>query len=515
MPTWLFETEIGGRQYRWSVTHEEVVTDDGDTLEFSAGLDALVLAIGDEPAVVITDGETNWPALVDRFDGARCTIKRWTPGTTYERAVPYVFGEVTALAFGHRDAPVSFTVAAVPGSSTLGQQAPDPLARIDYTTWPVAANHAMGTQGAYYPILIGVPGCISSSVAVPCMPAPIAQWKAATYSTTCAVVAEDIEAPVSSCFVRNDDQDIEYAQTVSGFTDALGRSIRATNFAGNNEVQPSSRNSNLYVGFHTTGGGGVARDAYSVLQYLCRRFAANATDWSRMPFAEQVLSQFLVDTWISSPVNVWTWISTVLSDIPMAVRVSDRGRYVVPKRAVSDPSRRVGSVTAYVDVMRASPMLKDGPPVNEFTALCRNGFQGHPLGRVTLTGDASRFASVPGVGVLPRSSDDQLVVVAANGACAASAARYGLRQLDDPIDIDWTWDIGTVLRCLEWRAQRQAMPGYAVTYDFGLDGEGVEEGDEFLLTDEDFGWVDKVAIVDAPPVRGVGTTVQLYIPGNQ
>lgn len=512
---WLIDVEIDGVDYRWSDELVEVDTAEGDVLTYEAGLaDPGELAPGDSVTIEVLDPSLDWPALAPELDGRRATLRRWIEGTVFEQAEVYAFGEVSDTSFGTRHEEVGWRIAEVAGSElTLGVQVPDPLARIDATTWPINVGATVCDEGAVYPVLFGYPGYTGAPIPVCVMPAPMGQFLAA--ATTYLVLSEDPDAQITLVRVRNDTENTEATETALVIRDELGRSIRASHFtlAAGPAPADATAQREMFVGFGPAGGGGVARSAYDVIAYLLRRWGPGGVDWSRLPEARDALGVYQVDTWIDDPVrDPWAWIEGVLlPDLPVEVRVSARGRYLAPRRYVSDPRRRVGSLEVGVGVERVSDVkrVKSDGPANEFVGLYRASTRGDWLGRVILTGDPASIGSAPTISVPPTTAT-QLVQVATSASCRRSLARYGLRQAE-PVEIDWTWDTGTVVQVLEWRAERDANPCHQVILDVD-DGEDIAEGDEFELTDEELGWSGRVAIVDAPPVRGVRTTVRLILP---
>lgn len=512
---WLLDVEIDGVAYRWSVESVEVETAAGETLTYTSGLGDLELAQGDPDIfVAVLDPSVDWPALASQIDGQRVVLRRWIEGTVLEQAEVYGYGEVADVEFGAGHEPASWAISEVAGSElTLGVQVPDPLARIDATTWPITGGATIGDDGAVYPVLFGFPGDDGSGTPIPVMPVPMGQYLAA--GTTYLVLSEDADAPITTVRIRNETEDTEDTETAVAVTDLLGRRLKVSHFtlAAGPRPATATEQRELFAGFGSATGGGVARSAYEVIDYLIRRWGRESVDWSRLPEIRDVLDEFQVDTWIDDPpTDPWAWIEAVLlPDLPVEVRTSARGRYLVHRRYVSEPGRRVGSLEVGRDAERVSMVRRADSegPANEFIGVYRASTRGDWLGRVILTGDPATIASAPAIAV-PGATTTQAVAVATSTLCRRSHARYRLRQ-SEPVEIDWTWDTGTVLRVLEHRAERDALPGHAVELEV-WDGEDLVEGDELGITDEELGWDDRTAIVDTPPVRGDRTTVTLRLP---
>jgi hypothetical protein len=510
-PRWLLEVTVEGRIYRWSEVALQVETEAGDVLEFAGGLADLTLAEGDEAAVSISDPAINWPQLGALLQTAPCSVRRWLSGTVYERAVVYSLGEAVDVSWGARVDSASWTVGRPRGSQLLGVELPAALSRVDETTWPKTVGHVIGNEGGYYPILLGYPGWLGGSLIYPTVPAPIAEWQASTPSTTIAVVSEDPAAPVTQVFVRNDNRGTEALEDIQLATDLLGQALLVVDFDLDDATMPSDPGSSLFFGCSPAGGGGVARSAYDVVVYLLRRFGPDSVDWDRLPEIRDVLGPYQVDSWLDQPLtDPWAWIEgTLVEDLPIAVRTSRRGRYFVERRWVSDPRLQVGAINVdRGEAARQGSLARDGDPVNEFVAYYRNSRDGLWLSRLVHSGELDLLGI--GATTIQQFTTTQLVTYASSARARASTTRFGRRQTT-PVEIDWTWDTGTVAAVLEQRAQRESLPAILVEYEIE-DGETLQESDELLLTDSELGWVDRPAIVDAPPVRGTKTSVVLRVP---
>lgn len=502
---WLLDLEIDGRPYRWAVGQVSVETLDGEVLEYGTGLQELELARGETGvAVSLLDPSVDWPELAPELECRTATLRRWVEGEAWEEATVYAHGQARAVKHGARSEPVRFVLEEEAGAEeSLGLQCPDPLAQVDATTWPVSGGAALGDEGGVYPVILGYPGYTGNTNPVPVVPCPLGQWNSA--ATTYVVVAEDGLQPITQVRVRNVELNAEATETAVQVSDNLGRKVRCSHFTTSTTPMPAdaTQRRELYVGYSPSGGGGP-RAAYDVIAYLLRRWGELSVDWARLPEVAEFLSQVQVDTWIDAPLSdPWAWIEgTLLTHLPIEIRRTERGRYLVPKRYRSDPARRVGSVDADRGeaVRIGDKTVAAEGPFNEFTALYRFGPSGDPLGRVVLTGDSGRVLSAPTLILPPSVATTQIVSVVTSSFARASHGRYRLRQYEEgAIEIDWTWDTGTVVRVLELLAERYALPSELVTYEIE-DGDELEEGDEFLLTDSALGLSERPAIVDGPPV---------------
>lgn len=512
---WLVEVELDGQVKRWSVEHLEVETSAGEVLVYRSGLVELELAQGSDGASIeLLDPEVDWPALGGELECRTCTVLRWREGDVFEQAEVFARGEARGVAYGSRRERVSWTISETGGAAaSLGVQVPDPLAQVDLTTWSAPPD-----EGAPYPVIFGYPGYTGATNPVCVVPAPLGSWNALDADTN-FVVCEDGDAQITQVRVRNAEEDAEANEAVAVESDLLGRRIRVGDFASAGGPKPVSASAarGLFMGFTPSGGGGVARSAYDVIAYLLRRWGVDTVDWTRLPEVRDFLGVFQVDTWIDEPqTDPWAWIEGVLLvDLPLEVRRTERGRYLVQRHYRTDPRRLVGTVSVDRGEARrrsGRTRVTEEGPYNEFTALYRRNINDDWLGRIILTGDPDTIQAAPTLTVPPPVATVGLVNTLPSSLCRLSHARYQLRQ-DEQIEIDWTWDTGTVVRVLELRAERYALPADLIEYDI-LDGEDLREGNELRLVDEEMA-LDLAVIVEEPPVvTATSTSCLLRIPGE-
>lgn len=502
-------TDVGGVVRRYATAALSAAVTGGDA--YAAGLADAPTEMGAESvSVTIVDPSVDWPAVVGDLDGGDATLRWWRRGSSLLDATDLVTGEIRVGSWGARDEAVSLTIALRPGA-TLGTQVPDALAIVGETTFPTAgASDAGDDQDRwYYPVVFGYPGYRGDALdPYPVVPIPLAQYGVGT-SIPGFVVAEDGALDITEVRLRNDETGGEAAETAMSYADLLGRRIRMANLVLDRAPTPTVGDAHaMYAAYYPTGGGGP-RSAYDVVVYLARRWGPSSVDWAALPAVRDTIGAYQVDTWIDTAVSdPWAWLtSALLPDLPVELRTSSRGVYLVDRRHVSDPSRRVGTLDIDAgDGARAGAVAfsADGP-YNEFVAQFRPDRVGAWLASVVLTGgDGVESARALGATV-------DAVATTRSAACTRSRARYGPRPAP-PVDLDWTWDTGTALEVLAWRATRDAIPARIASYV--VRGDGLREGDEVLLTDTARGFAAAPAIVDGPPVFGAaGITVTLRIPG--
>ena len=110
----------------------------------------------------------------------------------------------------------------------------------------------------------------------------------------------------------------------------------------------------------------------------------------------------------------------------------------------------------------------------------------------------------------PRGDDERYV---ANTACALSQSRYGVVSAGCSSS-PGTWDRPTAVAVAHTLAERLALRSRLVSA-FVPDGRGLDTGDVVLVTDDEVGLADEVAIVVEPPVvRRTGADVTFRLPAR-
>lgn len=511
---WLLEIVVEGRTYRWSVDRIEVDA----THIYRPGLSDLEVEDGAERiAIQVQDARAAWTSLAPRMQGARAVLRRWLAGTTYDEALVVLAGALVEVEYDTDDQPMRCKIDS-DSELVVGLPVPDAFSRAGALTWPVTGT--LGDEGVAYPVIFGFPGYEGTATPYPVVPVALAQWSA-TRADTLAIVSEDPDLDLTGCRIRNDVTVGEADQTVAGKVDLLGKGVRAATFADSATGYPATATDarSLFAGFHPDTGGGP-RSAWEVVTYLCRRWAPDTLEWDRAAEVEELLSAYLVDTWIDQPMSdAWTWLESVLlPDLPVVVRIGPTGRrYLVGRDWTPSGARVVAELTTGRHLEAASTVRTETPgPTNEFTADYREDRAGVYRARVVVTGGVSarELASSVPLTAEPGSTSSQSVTVIRSGICADSRARFGLRRARGVQVIDWTWDEGTVLRVLEDRVAREAIPAlvtrYAVVDRMRFD---LREGDTVRITDDERGWTSKLATIVAPPrLAADRTTITLRVP---
>lgn len=508
---WLLEVEVG-RVYRWAVERLEV---DGHV--YRAGLEELTVADGATSVRVrVTDPAVRWARVAPLVHASRLVLRRWAEGTALDAAEVVVAGAVDSVEWDTDDAPVVLT-ATIDDPLVRGTTVPGPLARSGALTWPEAGS-TLGDEGVSYPVIFGYPGYSGSEPPYACVPVALAQWSASR-SSTLAIVAEDPDAPITACYLHNEPAGAGASQTVARRSDLLGRALRVATFATSASGYPATATEarSLFAGYSPAGGGGP-RTAYDVLVYLLRRWGADTYEPDRLSELEGHLDGYVVDSWIDQPMaSPWEWIERVLvPDLPVVVRVGPTGRrYLAPRVWRASPEAVVGSLVVDRSCSPASTVRVETVPYNEFTAEFREDRLGTYQARVIATGrdEALEVDDVLPLTDAPVSTSSQSVILLRSGRCRDSRALYGHRPAP-PLVVDWTWDEGTVLRVLEDRIEREAIPALITRYTVrGAIRWRLREGDVVELTDAPRELEGRLAVVHEAPVAGTDeTTITLRIP---
>lgn len=507
---WLVELHLEGRILRYSDEDVQVTESDGGTLEYLAGIDRnLSIAQGDDVDLDIVDETIDWSELAPLLDRARLRILRWTDGTDYEAATLYHDGRIISIGYGAVADPLEL------GSSELvvgDLPCPDPTAIVDSTTWPITTSPAHTVpedqEGQYYPIVFGYPGHVQgSTVPRPVVPVPLAQFRAASMSTSYVVVS-DRPIAATQVHLANTTAGTSGWQTVSEVSDLTGRKVAVVDHSTTFATLPgdASDKKGLYAGFHTTYGGGNERGAYDVIVRLLRDYALDPVDYARLANVADLLNAYYVDTWINSPVDVWTWITdTLVPYLPVVPRRSTRGRYLARLRYYADPTDAVAVLSAdrYECERRSSISQTSTERVNEITVEYRQLYSGPFLNRRILTASTAQLTRTYG------GTDERVI---GHPLCALSQARYGLLR-GKPYQITWTWHDQTIVRVQQLIAERVTLPSRTVRYHVPHDVRELEEGDVILLTDSEVSLSEQVAIVAEPPVIDeAGAVVAFRLP---
>ena len=185
----LYPSSVGGRSIHWLLTIEwagltirlsddqlDILTADGSSLQYDAGLDTVevseaVSTLGDSVGQLSIPIEFLSPpgqsiaeriAAGDDFSAARGELARWVEGTTYEERRVVLSGRLSDPEYGADDEPVSTSLEEVLYEDTA--VIPAATLATSSTTWPHADSLSDAWIGATYPIIIGRPGTVDTDI---------------------------------------------------------------------------------------------------------------------------------------------------------------------------------------------------------------------------------------------------------------------------------------------------------------------------------------------------------------
>jgi hypothetical protein len=177
---WLVDLDIGGRTYRFA-TEACVVSDaHGEAHVYREGLADPSVAYGatygsGEVSIgVQIDSDEDWARVVadgHALDRRPAVLRRWVPATASERARVVLRGLTASPRWGAAGEALSITIVRSPSTQTA--TAPGPQEAVTSTTWPDAAEVAVGLP---YTIVIGAPGGTEAAVPIPVVPVPQVVW---------------------------------------------------------------------------------------------------------------------------------------------------------------------------------------------------------------------------------------------------------------------------------------------------------------------------------------------------
>lgn len=180
MPVWLLEVEIAGRVYRFATEAVDVVDAAGAVWPYAAGLEDPSVALGvtygtgDVSIAVSVDSDDDWAQIVadgHPLDQRPAALRRWEGGTVLEAARVVLRGFTADPRFGGAGEGLSLSIVRSPRSQSV--EVPDAQAVVSTTTWPDAADPAVGLP---YAVVVGAPGGTEDPTPVPVVPVPQVVW---------------------------------------------------------------------------------------------------------------------------------------------------------------------------------------------------------------------------------------------------------------------------------------------------------------------------------------------------
>lgn len=508
---WLVELTLGGRVYRFAETRVEV-----DTLLWEAGLSAPSVSYADVaapdaavPITIVTD-TVDWAAVAaagDAVDRGPAALYRWRPGQTLREARCVFRGFWGRCSWGAVGEPLVGQIRRE--GQELSDLTPSPDAAVSSDTWPVTTDwsRADDTDGAAYPVVIGVPGDTGTG-AKPAVPVPVAEvaggdsdgrvvWLGGDADD---VVLFDLSAEPRGLNWERGAPWGYAVRSVTALEDELGRTVQSAR-AGD-LWHPGGE---WWVGFSDAAGrgGGLRwrgrrlRGAGDVLTWALDGYRG-AVDHGRLRAIAPTLNAYQVDTYLSAPVTRWEWaVAELLPWLPVAWCESTDGVYPRWVRW-SATARDVVATLDARSLSRESPVtLASDEVVNEVTVEFRESGRGRWLGRRTVSSST-------------RARDRDRWI--ADPVATASQARYGLRATT--LQLHHTWDAATAVLVARDTLARLAWPRRTVAYHAPseLDLERrLELGDVVHLVDSSLSLDGRALVLDLTPTDAAGVVVDLAL----
>jgi hypothetical protein len=472
---WLLDLTVGGRVYRYATEACEV---DGDRYE--TGLGALTASPDAASVSVTVDAapRDGWAGLALEWplEGVPARV-RWQRGD--EAPVVVIDGYLTDPSWGTPTEGLTGQVTLAELSD--GALMPDPTHVLAAETWPL--NRPPEREGQYYPVVFGRPGAVPIVLANNPTP-PLAIWVVAD-GQVAATTVDMVE--VSSLFQG------EPGIPCSLSADSAGAAVTIVSEADCAIVGAAASTSSEYFASWRDSEGGTLRPdrsgalvgAGEVMRYALTRWSTLAIDDARWRTHEQWMDQYLVDTYVDEPTDVWAWVQgAVLPMLPARVRRSSTGLWVQPMRWDATSRDVTAHLQAGRNVTREGRLQLRGPPVNAFSCSFAREYGKYRATRV-LTGESGKLVRGP-------AQPDSRVI--GDYRCALSQSRWGIRW-SEPIELAHTWAPETALRVLRDRALEQAIPHRTARYVGGMELGRLEPGAVVAIVDDEVA-VDGVALVE-------------------
>lgn len=181
-PAWLLEMTIEGHVYRYSDRELTVTDAAGNDYLYSEGLDDIsvspsALATPDAAITVTVHDSTDWAALEAQgviIEGQPALLRRWFPGMVLEEARIMLEGQLGAPVYETINDPLEIAIIRrMPGRSWSILDDADVVDEQTYPDIPATGTYTRdeALDGAYIPVVIGIPGDVPASFAATNLPA--------------------------------------------------------------------------------------------------------------------------------------------------------------------------------------------------------------------------------------------------------------------------------------------------------------------------------------------------------
>jgi hypothetical protein len=572
---WLLTIEWSGLVIRLANDQVDVESDTGAVYQFSAGLDDVEVSeaidlIGDSagqlsvPLEFIPPGDvsiTERIALGDDFSAARGELSRWVEGTNYEERRVVLRGRLTDPEYGADGEPIATSLEEMLiDDQTL---VPSPFQLVASASWFTFADLPSTSKGAPYPIVIGKPGRVSTSISVRnWVTGSPGIWvyhdphdEGAFYSRLILLIAghhvrarrvylnhaddtlgkrfrvvngwDDLGQPIAFVpfyLTTTSDQQIVYDGTATYTTynatdpdfSPAGPSYGLGDKTLDYDTWQADPERQLYVGWYdgndddsATGGGlmmegGIVREAGDVIEYLLG-LTSQTVDRARIAAAKPLLSRFLLDGVITDRISPWDVLKDeILSLLPVSICSGPNGLYLIVWRfdaTAADATVRIDA-DANPAIDRVDRVkYDDSERANRLSLSYAYSYR------------TSRHVQTLTFGTAADKVEDDAVVI--HPACERGRARTGV-VAERSVSSAWVYDDATAYAVLEWMAAAYATSARSVQYRVPeSEFVHVERGMVATLTDADLYLSDAVSLVREVVTDGSGyLTLTLWMLDN-
>ena len=365
---WVVSLTVAGRAYRWAESPLAIASDDGG-LAIGGGLSGAQVTqtapwLGLQPeqrqaTVDLSPSVDLNPsaALAAQYilDGAPVEIALWKQGDTWEERQILLSGFVTGYQWGGPN-----EVLTIEGTEAATQDRgliPDPGAVVSVSTWPDAAEPAIGL---FYPTILGAPGSDGTIGAVALV------VEATQFDALTLLVAGH---PVSAEYVTVSDGSTSEVLAVSTAPDGLGRLVAVVDLTAATTI--ASDPAITYQVAWDQGGAGLlaitgtdaALGAGSVLEAVLA-LSTLPIDRGSLASARDALNAYQIGAFVQQQLSPLDWITkAILPLLPVAVLTGPDGWRVVPIPLVPTQADCVGALyagPAYTQVVRMDRAQRAG-----------------------------------------------------------------------------------------------------------------------------------------------------------
>ncbi len=446
------------------------------------------------------------PAMIQEghdLAAARGEVALWLEGTAFEDRLVLVSGAASQPEYGGIDEAIAFSIVDEPYDDTA--LIPGPTERVTTTTWP---NAAEGAIGSVYPIVFGAPGRYmregveARTAGSPALPVEYD----ATLGEVETLLIEGERCAATEVYVWFASDSVE-GETEGPFTivyadDGLGHECAtldvtaasaALRQAGEWWICWSEGDARLSPYF---AGKGI-NTAGEMIRYMADR---GSLKWNRGRLQSAIGLGLRIDGYIDDQVVPWEWVAdNLLPILPVSASSDEEGLFLVVWRHDARATDAIDHLEVGPGISRTGRVEYDRKPrelVNEWRiGYALNGAAGEMQRQYILTPNREPADPEQHTSAMARSS----------------ALRYGGTR-SERLDTDVIADDSSAAYVAAWRIMAFGFASRLVTYEVGTERAWWDLGDVVTLTDAELAFVDVVALVQSMTITDIGVvTVRLQI----